>query len=176
MRGVDQRLIRQLQQPVEDGIILRPGIAILEVAAAGAADQQGVSGKDPVRQGETVGIVGVAGGIDHLQAQPLDPQPVAVADPHGDDIDPALLAHHGDAAGAVAQRAEAGDVVGMQVGIHRLHQLQVQFADQLQVAVDPFQHRVDDQRLAAAPAGQQVGVGTGGRVIELPEDHAGSPT
>ena len=72
---------------------------------------------------------------------------------------PALLAHHGDAAGMVAQRAEAGDVIGMQMRIDGLDQLQVQFADQLQVAVDLLQHRIDDQRLAAASAGEQIGVG-----------------
>ena len=48
----------------------------------------------------------------------------------------ALLAHHGDAVGAVAQRAEPGDVVGVQVRVHSLDQLEVELADELQVAVD----------------------------------------
>jgi hypothetical protein len=73
--------------------------------------------------------------------------------------------------GAIAQRAEAGDVVGMQVGIDRLNQLQVELVDQLDVAIDLFQHRIDDQRLAAMPAGEQVGVGPGDAVKQLAEDH-----
>ena len=57
------------------------------------------------------------------------PKPVAVGDAHRHDVDAGLFAHDGDAARAVAQRAEAGDMVGVQVGVDRLHQLQVQFAD-----------------------------------------------
>ena len=85
----------------------------------------------------------------------------------------ALLAHHGDAMRAVAQRAEPGDVVGVQVRVDRLDQLQVELADQLQVAVDLLQHRIDDQRLAAAPAGEQIAVGAGDAVEQLAEDHGG---
>ena len=84
---------------------------------------------------------------------------------------PALLAHHGDALRAVAQRAEPGDVVGVQMGVDRLDQLQVELLHQLEVAVHLLQHGVDDQRLAAAPAGEQVGVGAGHAVEELAEDH-----
>ena len=40
-----------------------------------------------------------------------------------------------------------------------------------QIAVDLLQHGIDDQRLAAAPAGEQVGVGAGHAVEQLAEDH-----
>ena len=43
--------------------------------------------------------------------------------------------------------------------------------DQLQIAVDLLQHRIDDQRLAAGAAGQQIGVGAGNAVEQLAEDH-----
>ena len=62
-------------------------------------------------------------------------------------------------------------MVGMQMGVHRLDQPEVEFLHQLQVAVHLFQHRVDDQRLAAAAAGEQVAVGAGYAVEQLPEDH-----
>ena len=42
---------------------------------------------------------------------------------------------------------------------------------QLEVAVDLLEHGIDDQRLAAAPAGQQIAVGAGHAVEELAEDH-----
>ena len=48
---------------------------------------------------------------------------LAVGEPHRHDVGLGLLAHHGDAVGAVAQRAEAGDVVGVQMGVDRLDQL-----------------------------------------------------
>ena len=84
----------------------------------------------------------------------------------------AMLAHHGDAVRAVAQRAEPGDVVGMQVRVDRLDQLEIELVHELQVAVDLLQHRIDDQRLAAAPAGEQIAVGAGDAVEQLAEDHA----
>ena len=112
----------------------------------------------------------MAGGVGDIQADALDAQPVAVGDAHRHDIDAGLLAHHGDAARAVAQRAEAGDVVGVQVGIDRLHQLQVQFADELEVAIDLLQDGIDDQRLAATAGGEQVGVGAGRRLEQLTKD------
>ena len=75
---------------------------------------------------------------------------------------------------AVAQRAEPGDVVGMQVGVDGLDQLEVELGHELDVAIDLLQHGIDDQRLAAAPAGEEVGVGAGDAVEELAEDHRGA--
>ena len=71
----------------------------------------------------------MAGGVGDIQTDALDAQPVAVCDAHRHDVDVGLFAHDGNAPRAVAQRAETGDMVGVQVGIDRLHQLQVQFAD-----------------------------------------------
>src|SRR5205085_10952608 len=82
--------------------------------------------------------------------------------------------HHGDALRAVAQRAEPGNVVGVQVRVDRLDQFQVELADQLEIAVDLLQHRIDDQRLAARPAGHQVGVSARYAVEQLAEDHGAS--
>jgi len=61
--------------------------------------------------------------------------------------------------GAVAQRTEPGDVVGVQVGVDGLDQLDVELANELQVTLALVAPRIDDQRLAAAPAGAQIGVG-----------------
>ena len=120
---------------------------------------------------EAVGIVGVAGRVEHVEAHALDLELVAFGDAHRDHVGLGLLAHHGDAMGAVAQRAEPGDVVGVQMRVDRLDQLEIELADELQIAVDLLEHRIDDQRLAAAPAGEQIGVGAGDAVEELAEDH-----
>ena len=113
----------------------------------------------------------MAGRVQHVEPQAFDLDAVALGNPHGNDVGMGVLAHHGDAMGAVAQRAEAGDVVGVQMGVDGLDQLEVEFADELQIAVDPLEHRIDDQRLAAVPAGDEIGVGAGGAVEELAEDH-----
>ena len=77
--------------------------------------------------------------------------------------------------GTVAQRAEPGDVVGVQMGVDRLHQLETEFLHELQVAVDLVKHRVDDERLAASPAREDVAIGAGDAVEQLPEDHWSFP-
>ena len=63
-------------------------------------------------------------------------------------------------------------MIGVQVRVDRLDQPEVEFPHELQVAVDLLQHRIDDQRLAAMAAGQQIGIGAGRAVEELAEDHA----
>src|SRR5499426_2809144 len=75
--------------------------------------------------------------------------------------------------GAVAQRAQAGEMVGVQMRIDRLDQSEVEFVDELDVTVDLLQHRIDNQRLAPAPAGDEVGVSAGHAVEELAKNHPG---
>src|SRR5215472_5906221 len=58
VRGIDQRGARQLEQPAEDGLVLLARVAILEVGAARAANEQCVAGEHPVREDKTVGVVG----------------------------------------------------------------------------------------------------------------------
>ena len=48
VRGEHQRLVGQPQQLAEQRFILRAGVAVLEIGAAGAADQQRVAGEDAV--------------------------------------------------------------------------------------------------------------------------------
>src|SRR5438132_903933 len=70
--------------------------------------------------------------------------------------------------GAVAQRPEAGEVIGVEMRIDSLHQLEVELADELDVTVDLLQHRIDDQRLAAAPTGDEPGVEIGAACDKCP--------
>ena len=117
----------------------------------------------------------MAGRVDRLERQPLDRQPVAVAESHRNDVGLGLLAHHGDAARPVAQRAEAGDVIGVEVGIDRLDELQLEFPDELEIAIDFLQHGIDDQSLASSPAREQIGVGSGYGIEQLAKDQGCPP-
>ena len=164
MGGKYHGFIRQFQQPAEDRFILRPRAAVLEIGAAGAADQKRIAGKYPIAHQIAVGIIGMAGRVHHVETEALDRHSVAVADPHRHHVGLALFAHDGDAVGAVAQLAEPGDVVGVQMGVHGLDQPEIQFAQQLAIAIDFLQHRIEDQRLAAGAAGQQIAIGSGDAV------------
>src|SRR5271170_2639374 len=75
----------------------------------------------------------------------------------------------------VTQRAEAGDVVGVQMGVDRLDQPQIELLHQLEIAVDLLEHRIDDERLAAAAAGEDVAIGARDAVEQLAEDQSGLP-
>ena len=55
--------------------------------------------------------------------------------------------------------------------IDRLHELEIKLAHELQIAVDLFQYRVDDQRLASGSAGKEIRVGARNAIKELTEDH-----
>ena len=50
MRRIDQRFVGELQQASEQAVVLGAGVAVLEVGAPGAADQQGVAGEHAVAQ------------------------------------------------------------------------------------------------------------------------------
>jgi hypothetical protein len=131
MCRIDQRLVRQLEQLVEDGIVLRARVAILEIGAAGAADQQSIAREDTVIQQIGVRIVSMAGCVEHIEAQTLDVDAVAFRHAHRDDIGMGLLAHHRDAMGAVAQRTQSRDMVGMQMRIDGLHELEIELTNEL---------------------------------------------
>lgn len=113
----------------------------------------------------------MTGGVDGVELDALDDDPVPVRDAHRDHVDAALLTYHRDAPGTVAQGAEAGHVIGMDVGVGGPDEFQVELVKELNVAVYLLEHRVDDQRLAPRPAGDEIGVGAGHAFEQLPEDH-----
>ena len=112
-------------------------------------------------------------GVGDLQAHPFDIDAIAISDADRDDFRLALLAHDGDALRALAQRIETGDVIGVQMGVDGLHQAHIQLLEELKVAIDPLQDGIDDERLAAMATGEEIGVGAGHAVEQLPEDHPG---
>jgi hypothetical protein len=65
-------------------------------------------------------------------------------------------------------------MIGMKVGVDRLHQPELELVQELNVAIDPFEHGIDDERLPAMAAREQIGIGAGSLVEELPENHRSS--
>jgi len=52
----------------------------------------------------------------------------------------------------------AGNMVGMEVRVDRFDEAEIELIHELNVTIDLLQHRVDDQRLRALSAGDQVAV------------------
>ena len=72
----------------------------------------------------------------------LDLDLFTVTHAHGDDVNPALLTHNGDAAGAVAKFSQAGDVICVDVLIYRFDQLEIEIVKELNVPINPLQHGI----------------------------------
>ena len=73
--------------------------------------------------------------VDDIQRQPLDFHLVSVRHAHRNHIDIALLAHHRRAMRAIAEGADAGNVIVVKVRIQRLDQIHLEFLHQLQITV-----------------------------------------
>ena len=86
MRRIDKGAVGQFQDAVEERIILLPGITILEVSAAGAADQQRVTGEYPVIHAETIAVICMAWRVHGSQRHALYGHALAIADPQEDSI------------------------------------------------------------------------------------------
>src|SRR5262247_2509041 len=57
--------------------------------------------------------------------------------------------------------------------VDRLDQLEIELFDELQVALNFLQHRVDNQCLASESAGEKVRISAGYAIEELTKDHIG---
>ena len=66
-------------------------------------------------------------------------------------------------------------MIGVQVGVDRLDELQLEFPDELEIAIDLLQHGIDDQRLASPPAREQIGIGSGYGIEQLAKDQGCLP-
>ena len=153
----------------------RRRVTLLKVGAAAASYEERVSGEG---QGLAVGLdhegqaaVGVPGGATNLECVATKAQHIPMLEVV---VHAGHLGHGRHAAerpGLLAQLARAGDVVGVHVGVEGVDELETQLGDELQVSVDALDHRVDDDGLAAARIGEQVGVGPGVLVEELLEKH-----
>ncbi len=79
------------------------------------------------------------------------------------------------ATGSLLQHPGAGDVVGMDMGFERIGEAQSKLLDQRRVAAHLLEYRIDDHGCTAAPVGEQIGVGGGRRIEQLPEDQHDEP-
>jgi hypothetical protein len=49
-------------------------------------------------------------------------------------------------------------VIGVRVGVHADHQLELQFGDEIQILIFALLDRIDDECLTADPRGEQIRV------------------
>src|SRR5881392_417999 len=73
------------------------------------------------------------------------------------------------APGPLLQQPSSCYMVGVDMGFQDVDEAQAELFDQRRVAAHLLEHRVDDDRRSATAVGEQVGVGRGRRIEQLPE-------
>ena len=130
------------------------GVALLEVGAAAAADQQAIAGEGHAFVIEHVGdaAMRVARRGAHFQLALAERTWSPCASKRSAPAAP-LVADSSDVAAELAlEQPRAGDVIGVDVGLERRDELQPQLLDQRRIAPRLLEHRVDQHRLRALPA------------------------
>ena len=161
------------QDPLPDGAIERVRIALLEVGAPAAPDQQRVAGERDALLVTDVGDTarGMTGRLQHLERVAAEADDVAGGDAPIRGEHARAGAHDDLAAESLAQQPGTGHVIRVDVGLERGDQAQFELGDQLRVATDLLAHGVDQHRLARGLVGEQIGVGGGLGIEELAEQH-----
>ena len=153
---VEQTRLRQRQQLLRDRGPEGVGIALLEITAAAAPHQQGISGEGHrlVIEHEADATVGVARGTAHLEGTAAKRNTIPVGQGQADVFSADDSGQTDLTAGGLVHQPASGHVVGMGVGIDRRHQLDAQLANQGEIAVVLLEDRIDDHSLAAGHIAQ----------------------
>ena len=170
---IDEGRAGEGEQLAVDGAVELVRVALLEVGAPAAADEEGVAGErhGAVAEHEADAARGVAGGLEDGEPVGAEVELVAVLD---EDVGAANAGALGDDRGgadALAQRAEGGDVIGVQVGIEGIAHVELELLDQGEVALDLGEHRIDDDGVTRRVVGEQVRVRRGLGVEQLAKQH-----
>ena len=177
MRGVEQAIIGQGEDLLVDRAVHRRRVAALEIGAAGAADHQAISGKGHAAVVEHKGqaAIGMTGGGAHHQPAAAERHDIVLAQIAVGAGRAARLCEHDPAAGALLQQPGAGHVIGVDMGFQSGDELEAELAEERDIPPDLLEDGVDQDRLAARPIAEQIGVGRGLRVEELTEHQHRSP-
>jgi hypothetical protein len=65
-------------------------------------------------------------------------------------------------------------MVSVQMRVDGFYELEIEFVNEMQIPVDLLQDRIDDQRLSARTAREQIGIGAGRLIEKLTENHSKS--
>ena len=143
VRRVDDGVVREGEDLRVNALVEPVRAALLEVRAAATPDENGVAGEHHVVAHVREAPVGVAWGGPHLQEHGSELDPVAVP-----DLDVRLRTRCGgydrpDLGSSSLDGAGAGDVIGVAVGVDGVLELDAELVDELEVAIDHLEHRVD---------------------------------
>ena len=174
MRRIDQRILGQREQFVMHAAVQSRRIAILKIGAAATVNQQGIASQHAAIHGIGKMIVGVAWGMQRCERDAPNAERPAVLQR---DIGAGQLIQRrmgNAAAGLLLELARRRDMVGMDMRIHGVSQLEPKRVDLGQIALPGRQYRVYQNGLPGLLATEQIGIGAGNRFKQLPENHVAS--
>lgn len=164
----------QGEQLFAHAAVERGRVAVLEVGAPTAVDQQRVAGKYALADAIGVVPVGVARREQRVDADAAELEGLTLFQPRVDAGEIVERRVRDAAASLRLELACRGEVIGVDMGVERIDQLQAELVEFLEVALPGRQHWVDQHRLAGLLAAEQVGIGAGHRFEELPKNHVTS--
>ena len=173
VRRVDEQRRIELEQLAEQAVVERLRVAGRQIGAAGAADQQRVAGEDAILADQAHRVGGVAGRVQHLQAQLAEDDRLAVVDAHRDPGRRAGAVHHGHRAELLGEPARRREVVGVGVGVDDEADAQAVARRQREVAIDLAHLGIDQRAGAGVGAADEVRLAAPGG--DLLEDHSRPP-
>ena len=149
------------------------GIAALEIGTPAAADQQAIAGERHSFAVEEVGQAarGMPRRRPDRQIALAERDLVAVVEKTVRAFRAAFSRQRDLTAETMTQQPGPRDVIGVNMGLQGIDQLEAEFSQQGRVAAHLFVDRVDQNRLARAAVSQQVRIGRGLRIEELAKKH-----
>src|SRR5258705_5143067 len=152
-------------------------VALLEIGAPAATDQQTVPGKCHAfivkHVGQTPDCVTRRGADLKMAFAEFDL--VALRKITVGTLGATALRQCDPAAELPLQNPCARNMVRVDMGFQRAHQAQLEFAQQRRVPTRLLKDRVDQYRLATAAVAEKVGIGGGLRIEQLPEYQHSTP-
>jgi hypothetical protein len=172
MRRIKQAVGGQRENLLAHRAVHRRWVALLEVGAAAAADQQAIAGERhrAVIEDKSEAAGGVARRRAHHQPPPAESDDIVLHQIAVGSGNAARLRHHDLTAGALLHQRGPGDVIGVDMGFQRGDEVEAEFGDERRVAPHLLENRVDQHRGAALAVAQQIGVGRGLRIEQLAKD------
>jgi hypothetical protein len=153
---VDDRVVGEGLEPPK-GLEQVRGAATREVRPAGAACEQRVPREQMPVHEQRQRVRRVSRGIDDFHRPRAEGQTRAAADPPGRrrELRGGMGQHGGP--GLVTEPADAGEVIGMRMGIEDVDQTELATAERVQEQIALVETRVDGERRPAGFVHDQVG-------------------
>src|SRR5271155_152561 len=112
----------------------------------------------------------MAGGLAHLEIAIAKRDHVVLHQIAVGALGAAVGRQRDPASGPLFQQPPAGHMIGMDVRFKGIGEAQAELFDQRRVASHLLDHRIEDDRRSAGAIGEQVGIGGGRRIEQLPEN------